>query len=371
MEKRSERERAMKTPKGLARAVLLPLAAVLLLAAVAGGKARAQQAAASAKTVSVKASLSELANVKITNRHTHISYRPGWARPHAPIPSSLPAAESLLIAPEINTVPAPGVFPSDVSKGTSTGKVVTTAQAHAVFVNCPTFGCWGSPDPRTFLTKLDSSVLIHVTDQYSGMTSNGRYTVGTTVAATYPIFTTLGDNDILAIVHAAAAQTKLSGYNHIYHVFLPKNVDVCFTGMSQCYSPDMPTLFAFCAYHESVTFNDTVGHVLLTVQPFAGPYGSGIPDCTVVQPSPNGAIVDSQANLLSHEEIETITDPDPPLTWVASQTVAVFGLEIGDLCLQVDPNSASYASPVQNVGGTKYRVQTEYSNVYHACAGQP
>jgi hypothetical protein len=74
----------------------------------------------------------------------------------------------------------------------------------------------------------------------------------------YPILTTLSDNDILQIVHTAAS-TLGAGYHHIYHVFLPKGVDECFVGTTQCYSPDNPSTFVFCAYHGSVTYSD-IGH---------------------------------------------------------------------------------------------------------------
>lgn len=43
---------------------------------------------------------------------------------------------------------------------------------------------------------------------------------------------TSGDNDLLHIAHAGASALG-SGYGHVFHIFLPKGVDVCFTGTSE------------------------------------------------------------------------------------------------------------------------------------------
>lgn len=217
--------------------------------------------------------------------------------------------------------------------------------------------CWGTP--ATFLGNLGKSTFIHVTDQYTGLTTNGRYTVGSAASVTYPIFAiALSDNDILQIVHKAASSLG-NGYGHIYHIFLPNGVDVCFAGMPVCYSPDNPLTWVFCAFHASVTFND-IGHVLLTVEPFQNVSG-----CAVAQPSPNGALIDSTSSTLSHETFETITDPDAN-AWFSRSSLAVFFSEIGDLCVDPFGNFTPFA-----INGKNYEVQTEYSNTYHACVTVP
>ena len=71
--------------------------------------------------------------------------------------------------------------------------------------------------------------------------------------------------------------------------------DTCFDLTSVCYSPDNPPSFAFCGYHGSVTYSD-IGHVLLSVEPF-----QNVDGCSVTTPTPNGALVDSTANVLSIE----------------------------------------------------------------------
>ena len=215
-----------------------------------------------------------------------------------------------------------------------------------------------------FLNDLFASKFIHVSDQYVGSTANDRYEVGVGATIPYAILTTLSDNDILQIVHTAATAIG-TGYNHIFNIFLPQGVDLCFVGTTECYSPDNPSTFAFCAYHGSVTFND-VGHVLFTAMPYQDVAG-----CAMLQPSPNGGVVDSTSSVLGHEVFETITDPDPPTGWIAVNSNGVFGEEIGDLCPGVDVTAPYFEDPVTSINGHKYEVQPQYSNTYHACSYAP
>ena len=266
----------------------------------------------------------------------------------------------------VPSLPSGGFYPADLARGK--GVVVANARSHDIAFDCPE-SCWGNPS--TFLNNLRASTFIHLLDQYIGTTANGRYAVGTSVSATAPLFTnTLGQNDILAIVHAAATKLGKTGYGHIYHVFLPKGVDTCFDLTNICYSPDNPPSFVFCAYHGSVTFSD-IGHVLITVEPFQNVNG-----CSVATPSPNGALVDSTANVLSHELFESITDPDPPGTvtdivngkfgWIALNSLIEFGADIGDIC---EGPFFNYAPVTLN--GKSYEIQPEYSNKFHGCAFVP
>ena len=259
-----------------------------------------------------------------------------------------------------------GFYPADLTRGT--GPLIKKAIFHDIDFDCAE-SCWGKPS--AFLNDLGNSTFIHLVDRYVGATGNGRYTVGTNVSASAPLFTnTLGQNDVLAIVHAAAAKLGKTGYGHIYHLFLPNGVDTCFDQTNICYSPDNPSSFAFCAYHGSVTYSD-IGHVLLTVEPF-----QNVDGCSVATPSPNGALVDSTANVLSHETFETITDPDPPATfddlfngnfgWLALNSLVEFGEEIADIC--EDPFFGY--NPV-TLNGKSYEIQPEYSNKFHTCAFVP
>lgn len=337
-----------------------------------GGKTYAQDAQAQTPTLHLQVDANDQIAASMTSEYrVHIlpvnttrshDYSPlpsasSEAAPLSPSVSRLEqtAPESLLSTTTVPSLPAPGFYPSDLTNP-SHGKVLTSAQSNPVYVDCAAT-CWGTP--ATFLTNLGNSTFIHVTDQYTGLTTNGRYTVGTAANTTYPIFTTLSDNDILQIVHSAAKLIGI-GYGHIYHVFLPSGVDICFAGTSSCYSPNNPATFAFCAYHGSVKFSD-IGHVLYTVEPF-----QAVSECEVAQPSPNGALIDSTSNVLSHETFETITDPDPSSGWVAQSSIPVDGAEIGDLC-----ETPPFKYGTFTIGTKTYEVQPEYSNKYHGCANVP
>jgi len=262
-------------------------------------------------------------------------------------------ASSRFATPTVPTVAAPGFYPADLSDPKH-GKVLTVVQSNNVYVNCAP-SCWGSPS--TFLARLAVSNLIHVTDQYVGATGNNRYTVGAATSINAALPAKLTSNNILQLVHTAA-RAHGSGYDHIYHVFLRAGVDVC-TSANVCYSPDNLATFVFCAYHGSVDFQD-IGHVLYSVEPYQNVKG-----CSVAQPSPNGPVVDSTSSTLSHELIETITDPDGN-AWFAQNSLIEYGAEIADICENPFGKYGAFS-----VSGKLYAIQPEYSNRLHACATIP
>ena len=282
-------------------------------------------------------------------------------------PASTPAGKALSKSSLSNkklasvpTLPQPGFYPADlVNHG---GPVITSAEQNPVYFDCPAgpTSCWGNP--TTFLTHLNNSALIHLTDQYVGTTANFRYPVGPSVKISQTLQTNvLGQNDILSIVHAAATKLSISNsYSNIIHVFLPKGVDTCFDLSPVCYSPDNFPSFAFCGYHGAVFFND-IGHILYTVEPY-----QNVPGCQVASPSPNGLLVDSTATVLSHELFETITDPDLNAWW-SDKSLIEQGAEIGDICEPVGNNAAQFLDPTFIVGGKNYKIQLEYSNKFHGC----
>lgn len=256
-----------------------------------------------------------------------------------------------------------GFYPDQLFKVSSTGATIVTTKFHPVYVDTASCGtvatCWGNP--ALFLNDLGASNMIHLLDtQYVPSTASGRYTVGTSFFVTTTIFPgtsgvpTLGENDILGIVHKAATMSG-SGYGHIYHVFLPKGVDHCFDE-GPCYSPDNFGTFAFCAYHFTVHFAD-IGNVYYSVEPF-----QNTPGCQVPTGTPNGQLVDSTDNVLSHETFETITDPDI-ITGFRSLNNPFGPFEIGDEC-------AFIVIPV-TLTTRHYAIQGEYSNKYEACATTP
>lgn len=257
-------------------------------------------------------------------------------------------------------------FPGDVSY--HGGQVVKSVESHAIYMlpkgKCPVAQCWG--DPEGFLKALGESDFIHIVDQYVGQYGSHRYGVGTHAKVSFkPQALPFTDADIEGVVHAVAKATGKTGYGHLYHVFLPEGVDECFDNTySVCYSPDNYATFYFCAYHSSVDFND-IGHVLYSVEPYQNAGG-----CNVRPGTPNGELIDSTNNVLSHETFETITDPDGD-AWTNTLDNGLFGEEVGDECqfLAVVDNFYWFDVSLFQVGSKHYAAQPEYDNAAHACAG--
>ena len=258
------------------------------------------------------------------------------------------------------------------------GAVVVSMENHAIYLHpkggCTIAGCWGNPE--RFLRDLGKSQMIHIVDQYTGSTANNRYTVAaeaTNVNYT-PAPKPFTDNDMVALVHAVVASRSeehhyASGYGHEYHIFLPPGQDECFDStFTVCYSPDNPATWFFCAYHGSADFSD-IGHVLYSVEPF-----QNVPGCNVEPGTPNGQLVDSTNDVLSHETFETITDPDGT-AWFNDFNQSLFQQEIGDECSFLAFNAAGIFTGFDpsnvTLNGNKYAIQPEYNNADHACTARP
>jgi hypothetical protein len=241
------------------------------------------------------------------------------------------------------------------------GKVVEMAESHDIYLlpaGTTVASNWG--DPETFLKDLGKSEFIHVTDQYVHESASNRYTLGESATIPFTVSTTpLIDAQIRGLLQAVTAVTKDTGYNHVYHVFLPPGQDECFDAtFSVCASN------IFCAYHSHVIINKR--DVLYSVEPFANVIG-----CQIKPGSPNGMLIDSTNDVLSHELIETITDPDGR-TWWDSTSGGMFGEEIGDECVFVTfIGGIPYTDPVIiDVEGRKYALQPEWNNRAQACTGE-
>ncbi len=362
---------------GVLRSARAIAVTAIIAGLLTGANARAQQAL---QPMQVRVNQSDMAAAgHVSNIHLHVMPSPlvKSATPPIAVPvlsqsainqilghmdSNPLSSPALLSVPEIFSL---GFFPDDVGK-TATGHVVVTAKHHFVYVNCPSATCWGSQNPNVFMANLGASNFIHLLDQYVGSTANNRYTVGTPVAVSFsPLFSnTLSENEILGIVHAAAKVLPGQvGYGHIYHVFLPQGYDTCFNPFpfgGGCYSPDNPSTFVFCAYHESVTFTD-IGHVIYSVEPFQGPI-SGKPNCAIPFATPNGQLIDSTSTTLLHEIFEAFSDPDPSTGFTVLRGPQRLQ-EIGDVCGGVFGVTALNAH--------NYETQLIYSNSAHACTNGP
>ena len=226
------------------------------------------------------------------------------------------------------------------------GPVVSSATIYNIYVNCAGT-CWGSQPPSTFVQNYGASTMIHLVDQYIGLTSNNRYTYGGGYQVNYNTSGTLSDQDMYNIVYAVAKTTG-SGYGKMYHVFFQQGVQQCSNDAGGCYAVNG----GYCAYHDNVTFGD-IGHTIFSFEGY-----QAINGCEVSGSDPNGVVVDSTASTLSHEETEAITDPDLNAWWNSNT-----GEEIGDLCAGSDGRVT--------LNGHAYNIQREYSNKYHGCTFSP
>jgi hypothetical protein len=251
-------------------------------------------------------------------------------------------------------------YPADMFY--SGGPVISSAQIHPVYIQtifdgCST-ACWGNPGQT--ITDLAASNFLHIVDPFVGYSQANRYTLGSGVLwglaplpshAGNPV---IGQSDILLLLHYTS-QSFGAGYNHLYEVFLPPNIDTCFDLTAICYSPDNPPTFAFCGYHSEVNYGN--GPIVYSVIGY-----SDIPGCRVVNgPHASGGhdVTDSTMSVLSHEVFEQITDPEPHSGWFNFD----YGLEIADAC-------RNWGSTI-SMNGSLYTLQVEYSNAYHACTNAP
>jgi hypothetical protein len=230
------------------------------------------------------------------------------------------------------------------------GATVHSATSYNVYVNCAAgpAKCWGTDGltPATFVSDLNRSDFIRVANQYIRSDAKGRFPVAELSTTASFASNTATQADIFSIIFSAVRATHASGYTSIYHVFLPQGTDMCMNPTT-CYSPDDFSTFVFCAFHGSVDFGST--HVLFSVEPYQAVSGCEIPGQT-----PHG-VIDATASTLSHELIETMTDPDLD-AWFNGLT----GNEIADLCSSFGSN--------QRLNRHDYFIQSEYSNAVRACS---
>ncbi len=293
-----------------------------------------------------------VATAKTRIGHMYFPYNKYWSK------SSAAAAK-----------PASAVFPADLQY--FGGALVTSAKIFNAYVDSSP----GEAGPVVeFEENFNASHMIHMADEYVHSTANNRYPFGGNVTVNYPAVRNLGDNDLLLILHSVASAIGPGGYHHIYHIFLPSNIHYCSTGTllpaGSCDAGGPNP--AFCAFHDSVVFSD-IGETLFSLEPHL-PLSLCNIDAFTSNPNqstPNGPQFDSNFSALSHEQMETLTDPDPGTGWVNPNPF--YPSEIGDLCAYLTgPWVNGFVSPENtNLNGHPYRIQFEYSNKQHGCNNSP
>jgi|GEM_PF-593842 len=179
----------------------------------------------------------------------------------------------------------------------------------------------------------------------------------------------LTDAQIRAELTSYIAAHKLpSDLTHEYFVLTPPGVESCLEGTVCSAGTSHPS---YCAYHGAIK-PAAGGAIVYADDPYVA---GGICDTAN---HPNGTTADATiTGGLSHEHIESLTDPEPNNAWTdwAGGPLG-WGYEIGDKCrtfyepteygatLGVAPNGARYN---QVINGHYYWYQQEWSNQGHSC----
>lgn len=243
------------------------------------------------------------------------------------------------------------------------GPVETTGSVnYAIFWEPPLNGVSANYNSliSRFLGDVGGSTIQGVTSQYSqtvgGVTTpiaNKGSLGGTWVDTTAFLGPVVTDAQIQAeVTKAMTVNHWTAGLGHQFFVFTGKNEISC--AGAECSNA------VFCAYHSS--FSSAGGEVLYADQP----YTNTLPTGCMTPSSPNGDVdADSTINVVSHELMETLTDPSVGASNYAWQDSS--GSEIGDKCNFTFGPTDSRGADI-TINGHPYIVQQEWSNRVAACS---
>jgi PKD domain len=187
----------------------------------------------------------------------------------------------------------------------------------------------------------------------------------------------LTDEQIRAeLVKFAAAHHLATDLSHEYFLLTPEGVESCMPAEGEGLPPELCSdnvtdgEFAYyCAYHGSIPIEGS-GPLVYSNDPFVN--GKNCDEAN----HPNGTSDSALIGGLSHEHVESLTDPEPNNAWTDFATGAATGYEIGDKCRTFNPtteygtalgtaeNGATYN---QVVNGHFYWYQQEWSNLSNEC----
>ena len=215
-------------------------------------------------------------------------------------------------------------------------------------------------DMNTLLTSLSVNNFWGIVQQYT----DGGGAPGTipsfggswTDTAAYPHAGTnadpLGDGDIQNEVHnAATTNSWTEDANHEYFVFLGGGIQECDGSSSNC------TFNVYCAYHSSFTDGSKSA-----VYGFVGD-DHGCDTSFSGSPSVHGKQIDGVLTGVSHEFIESVTDPFGN-AWNGGG--GGDGQEIGDKCNNWPGPRGSVGSDLY-LGTSPFLLQREWSNAMNGC----
>ena len=188
----------------------------------------------------------------------------------------------------------------------------------------------------------------------------------------------LTDAQIEAEIDSVVSANQLPrGAGPIYFLVTPPGLASCASATygDSCYD----NTHGYCAYHSD--FDLGHGETIYANMPFADVNGCRTGPSPPDHPNNNSA--DDLVNVLSHEQIEAMTDPEgaTPGTlgaWyhdASSPTDLTAGYEIADLCASdygASLGSTTWGPYNQSIGSGQYELQTEWSNAENGCrAAEP
>ena len=226
-------------------------------------------------------------------------------------------------------------------------------------------GQYGDSTGRAF---YDSRFVAAVQDG-DAVTSNGCALPPPPPTSTGPGWTLCVSNTQLKaeVTHVVSVDHLPTGIGSIYFVVMPNGFGSCFAaGPDNCSVSGGGTVVdpvtgSFCGFHSAM---GTVGNPTLYADI---PYNAVTGHCRSNNPRPNGNPADATLGTLSHEHIETITDPLPEgvanqfTGWVQNSD----GEEMADLCADSFGNAlGTTSSGAYNeiIGTGRYVLQEEWSN---------
>ena len=277
--------------------------------------------------------------------------------PHAHQARAIPYPNQAMWAALQRTHARQGIFPAVQGSGNlayAGGPVQHNPVSYAIFWG----SAWSGTDSgtaqiiRNYFSDIGGTSFENILTQYSD--TSGNINDVETVGGVWfdnsapPTDTSCGagtveDSSLQTEVNNAISANGWTrdSNNAIYFVFTP-NGDTINGGTGLGCAAN-----SFCAYH-NWSSSDSLSYGAM-------PYP--VSGC-MVSTSPNGNVnADSLVNVTSHEEFESITDPQPASGWTDAA-----GYEIGDKCAWDFSAGLTHL----NNGGT-FEVQTEYSNATSSC----
>jgi hypothetical protein len=278
------------------------------------------------------------------NPHTHL--RPG-------------------ITPMVPTGPRSASAPGGAHLSYYGGPVLASLKSVDVLYGSGSYAPYISTAIAPFTSQLLGSGVLDWLSEYNTPAVGGtNQTIGRgTFAGTYPI--TPAPAHTGAVIADASVQAELVAQitanalpapdaNTSYAVFFPHGEQICMGGTCSGVSG------GFCAYHGTFVLNGVTAtyQVMPDFQP-----GSGLETGCGSAPSP----VDNVTSVLSHELVETITDPNvgiatvigPPLGWYDNTNG-----EIGDIC-------NAQQGTFNGTDAVAHAVQKQFSNAQADCIVSP